>query len=78
MNLRYAYSLHEQAVRELVAAEDDERREVINLCEALTRSLACRRPNTYWTAPAAETKSFIAITSASSIGSTTRQRKSAL
>lgn len=36
--MRYAYSLHEWAVLALVAFDNDERRELIDVCEALARS----------------------------------------
>lgn len=35
---RYAYSLHEQAALAILAADDDERRELLGQCEALSRT----------------------------------------
>lgn len=36
--MRYAYSLHEWAVLALVAFDNRERRELLDVCEVLTRS----------------------------------------
>lgn len=38
MILRYAYSWRERAALAILAADDDERRELIDLCEALARN----------------------------------------